>query len=235
MKIERQPTKTKENPFAHIYKKRWKTALGIAVFVSGALFISFGQWLEVGASNQELLETVEISMAAVPQTNKGSKVEVPKESKEAIKPLTEKEIEAIHNGVPIEKVIEEPAKVQNRTDANNKNSTEEQVSEQGNAVQGVEKAAVEAKPEHEPEITAPTVLSISQPEGDGQHTGTVRVVIDIDANGNPVGASAVSGPEALYARSEAAAMQGSFSPKRVDGQGVPARVAWAFQYTISNQ
>lgn len=224
MKIERQPTKTKENPFAHIYKKRWKTALGIAVFVSGALFISFGQWLEVGASNQELPETVEISMAAVPQTNKGPKVEVPKESKEAIKPLTEKEIEAIHNGVPIEKAIEEPAKVQNRTDANNKNSTENQV-----------RTEPEHEPEHEPEITAPTVLSISQPEGDGQHTGTVRVVIDIDANGNPVGASAVSGPEALYARSEAAAMQGSFSPKRVDGQGVPARVAWAFQYTISNQ
>lgn len=224
MKIERQPTKTKENPFAHIYKKRWKTALGIAVFVSGALFISFGQWLEVGASNQELPETVEISMAAVPQTNKGPKVEVPKESKEAIKPLTEKEIEAIHNGVPIEKAIEEPAKVQNRTDANNKNSTEDQV-----------RTEPEHEPEHEPEITAPTVLSISQPEGDGQHTGTVRVVIDIDANGNPVGASAVSGPEALYARSEAAAMQGSFSPKRVDGQGVPARVAWAFQYTISNQ
>ena len=224
MKIERQPTKTKENPFAHIYKKRWKTALGIAVFVSGALFISFDQWLEVGASNQELPETVEISMAAVPQTNKGPKVEVPKESKEAIKPLTEKEIEAIHNGVPIEKAIEEPAKVQNRTDANNKNSTEDQV-----------RTEPEHEPEHEPEITAPTVLSISQPEGDGQHTGTVRVVIDIDANGNPVGASAVSGPEALYARSEAAAMQGSFSPKRVDGQGVPARVAWAFQYTISNQ
>lgn len=224
MKIERQPTKTKENPFAHIYKKRWKTALGIAVFVSGALFISFGQWLEVGASNQELPETVEISMAAVPQTNKGPKVEAPKESKEAIKPLTEKEIEAIHNGVPIEKAIEEPAKVQNRTDANNKNSTEDQV-----------RTEPEHEPEHEPEITAPTVLSISQPEGDGQHTGTVRVVIDIDANGNPVGASAVSGPEALYARSEAAAMQGSFSPKRVDGQGVPARVAWAFQYTISNQ
>lgn len=27
-------------------------------------------------------------------------------------------------------------------------------------------------------------------------------------------------------------MQGSFSPKRVDGQGVPAKVAWTFHYNL---
>lgn len=42
----------------------------------------------------------------------------------------------------------------------------------------------------------------------------------------------MSGPAELYARSEAAAMQGAFSPKRVDGQGVPARVAWTFHYNL---
>lgn len=81
-------------------------------------------------------------------------------------------------------------------------------------------------------VTAPTVLSISQAEGDGVHTGAARVIINLDADGNPVGASAVSGPAELYTRSEAAAMQGPFSPKRVDGQGVPAKVAWTFHYNL---
>lgn len=133
----------KENPFASIYTKRWKTALAIALIISAALFISFGVWLKISSLHQDKPEAVEIFM-----------------------------------------------------------------------------------------VTAPTVLSISQAEGDGVHTGAARVIINLDADGNPVGASAVSGPAELYTRSEAAAMQGPFSPKRVDGQGVPAKVAWTFHYNL---